>query len=406
MKIMKKILLNEGANEGWTALMRAACRFVLSVVLLSIAILGAAEADQAVWVSREEAEAAAAVLVSQDEIKLWCEPCDDPYPLLCAVEIVETRRDEGDYWSVWVNGESMDLAYVYVMDGGRWVNLAEKISIDVEGVSSVLDDEPEGNPGQKAVNVRDAKQFLEALGSNTTIVMKPGKYKLSEWDHGYRDDRESVKLQKGVSLEYVFYEDADEGSEITLKGIKNLTIRAEGNGRAEIIIDPRYAYVLNFIECSNISIDHIEAGHSEGGYCSGGVFSFEDSSEINIDGTGMYGCGAEGLHLSRVWNVAVKDSVIYECDGDIMTILESRNISFDRCIFRNNGGNDEMIQIDNTSGVSFANCDFLRNGGKAMFKVSYGSKNIVVKKSAFSGNAVGSPIEDSDHVSFDDCRFD
>jgi hypothetical protein len=124
---------------------KIASSFVLSVVFLSIAILGVAEADQAAWVSREKAEAAATVLREQDEIKLWCEPCGDLYPLLRAVGVVEARREEDDYWSVCVNGESLDLAYVYVMDGGRWVNLAKKLSIDVDGVSSVLYDEPEGD---------------------------------------------------------------------------------------------------------------------------------------------------------------------------------------------------------------------------------------------------------------------
>jgi hypothetical protein len=263
----------------------------------------------------------------------------------------------------------------------------------------------------KSVTVGTAHEFLSALDSDTTIIMKEGEYDLSEWDplaenpsgkitdkFGDIDKRKLVKLNKGVSWEDVF-----DGGELTLKGIKNLTIRGDAGG-AEIVIDPRYAFVLNFSGASAITIENVTAGHSEGGYCQGGVFGFEKSSKISISDTAMYGSGTEGLLLNSVDSMRVSGSSIYECTYDIMTVNSSKNISFERCVFRDNK-EFSLVNIKSTNGVSFNNCRFTGNKG-LMFSVSANSRSVNVTKTTFSGNSLEEPVERSSNVAFKNCNFD
>jgi hypothetical protein len=234
---------------------------------------------------------------------------------------------------------------------------------------------------------------------------------LSEWDpksenpsgnitdkFGDIDERKLAKLKKGVS-----WKEAYDGGELTLSGIKNLTIRG-AEGGAQLVVDPRYAFVLKFTGASNITIENITAGHSEGGYCEGGVFGFEKSSKISIDDAGMYGCGTEGLRLDSVDGMKVVGSSIYECTYDIMTINKSKNISFERCVFRDNK-EYSLVNIESTNGVTFNNCRFTGNQG-IMFNVSGNSRNVAVKKTAFRGNNLDEPVEHSENVSFTNCEFD
>ncbi|MDL2263971.1 right-handed parallel beta-helix repeat-containing protein [Synergistaceae bacterium OttesenSCG-928-I11] len=254
-------------------------------------------------------------------------------------------------------------------------------------------------PEVKTVRVRNAKEFIEALGSDTTIVMEFGEYNLSEWDIlAPMRGGKHTDLKKGV-----FWEQIYDGGELTLKGVKNLTIKTASDLGAGILVDPRYAFVLHFTGCSNITIEGVTAGHSEGGYCEGGVFGFTNSSGIKISNTEMFGCGTEGLKLADARDVTVKNSAIYECTYDIMTIRRCKNISFDGCVFRDNE-EFTMVNISSTSDVSFTNCRFADNRGQ-MFGVTDDSKDISVKNSLFTGNTDPS-MASSPNVSFMNCKFE
>jgi hypothetical protein len=118
---------------------------------------GPAAADQAVYVTREQALRAREILEGHVETRRLCEPCGDTRPEAVSLSGVSVKNEEEDWWAVYLDGESVDMAYVYVLDGGRWVNLARMASIDVkeasdaisEGFSRIL---TVGND----VNVRDA----------------------------------------------------------------------------------------------------------------------------------------------------------------------------------------------------------------------------------------------------------
>ena len=85
---------------------------------------------------------------------------------------------------------------------------------------------------------------------------------------------------------------------LVLNDLNNLSIEAEQGAKVNLLIDPRYAYVLSFKNCNNVNISGIIAGHyPDKGDCTGGVFKFEDCKDIQINDSALFGCGTEGLTL-------------------------------------------------------------------------------------------------------------
>ena len=310
-----------------------------------------------------------------------------------------------------------DMAYPYI--SANFVSLSPLSENDQKQVAKLQGKTPNITPpGPKilTVNVSDEKGFLEALSSDTIIILKTGKYQLSKWDttsdnimqftldsNGQIDESKLPKLQSGVAWQY---------GELKLNGIKNLTIRGENKeNKSELIVDPRDVFVMSFEACENVIIENIKAGHSEGGYCDGGVFSFENSSKISIKDTAMYGCGTEGLRISNTKDMTVTDSEIYECTYHIMTIRDSDNIAFQNCSFHHNEQFD-MINVMGSLGVSFTSCKIADNNGKSIFSIDsplYSFRKVVtevlVSNCIFSDNNMERAIEDSKGVTFENCTF-
>ena len=97
-------------------------------------------ADQAAYITRAQAEKAAAFLKDKGEIRHYCAPCDDKGDRTDAIATVEAV-DAGyqNYWEVKVNGEGIDLAYVYFKTKkGKWKNLAKELDVKVRDVPKFL----------------------------------------------------------------------------------------------------------------------------------------------------------------------------------------------------------------------------------------------------------------------------
>jgi len=225
------------------------------------------------------------------------------------------------------------------------------------------------------IKVSTVNEFLQALGSNRTILMQPGVYLLSEWNP-YSEGK-TTSLPRGVK-----WSSEHDGGELVLNGFKNLTIRGEGKDNVQIIVHPRYVYVLRFIACTDIVLENLYAGHSEGGYCQGGVFAFENSSRISLTGVNMYGSGTEGLMMNNVSDMTVTGSSIFECTYYIMSVFKSKNIAFNNCLFFDNK-EFSLVNVDKTKNMTFENCTFILNSGK-MFSVE--GDTISVYNSYFLNN--------------------
>ncbi len=130
------------------------CR--IGIVLLLAA--GAAHADQYSYVSAQQAAQALQTIADDAVVHAFCAPCNESRSRPVRVRQVEIGRVwEGDsaqpyragdgqtYWQVYVNGESVDLAYLYVRAGESWENLALQMGLPAQDVPRQLAPAQTGN---------------------------------------------------------------------------------------------------------------------------------------------------------------------------------------------------------------------------------------------------------------------
>lgn len=113
--------------------------FAASVISAMLVI--SALADQAAYITKEQADKTVAFLKGKEEITHFCAPCDDQSKTVETIDnVAAVKVDYQDYWEVQVNGKGIDLAYVYYKDKkGRWKNLAKEMKIKVTDVPEKLD---------------------------------------------------------------------------------------------------------------------------------------------------------------------------------------------------------------------------------------------------------------------------
>jgi hypothetical protein len=97
-------------------------------------------ADQAGWISRQSADAGAALIAVGSTVRGYCRPCGDKsYRPLAVTSVVVMKADEpSNSYEVRVNGQGIDLAYEYVLSDGHWKNLAMLIGLNVIDVPAEL----------------------------------------------------------------------------------------------------------------------------------------------------------------------------------------------------------------------------------------------------------------------------
>lgn len=180
-------------------------------------------------------------------------------------------------------------------------------------------------PGER-IEVASMREFITALGSDRTIVMKPGVYVWRDGDVlGYSDGAESYD---GLS------EHLRDG---TIHDVDNLTIAGLGEG-ARILQPDAYDHVLAFHNVRGLTLYNLVLGHhADRGWCAGGVVRIIGGRDIVIDGLEMFGSGTEGLTLSEVEDVDVGHSVVWGCSEQLSTIFHAKNVRIHDTVFRDNG---------------------------------------------------------------------
>lgn len=178
------------------------------------------------------------------------------------------------------------------------------------------------------VHVSTVDEFLAAIASDTDIYLEDGVFDLSTAS-GYGG-------AGGAS--YVWYDTYVDGPQLVISGVKNLSITGGGADKASIQAVPRYAEVLAFENCENITLKDFTAGHTQApGSCVGGVVYFADSSDLSIEGCSLYGCGVWGITLNGCENMTVKNTEIYDCSSGDLNFYGSENIRLENCNIHDNG---------------------------------------------------------------------
>ncbi|MFM2163504.1 MAG: hypothetical protein RLZZ383_3016 [Pseudomonadota bacterium] len=120
----------------------------LGALLILLGLSAPARADQCAWnPSRRLAIAAARQLAATHHIQHFCAPCGDAVGVVAPVERVTTRVERASgrrYHVVVVNGEDVDLAYVYLPETPTtWRNVGLAVGCGASDVPAVISSPPQ-----------------------------------------------------------------------------------------------------------------------------------------------------------------------------------------------------------------------------------------------------------------------
>ena len=118
-----------------------------------------------------------------------------------------------------------------------------------------------------------------------------------------------------------------DGYELFIGNIKNFHIIG-----GAIVTQPRYANVLNYISCSDFTLENVHLGHTpEQGMCRGGVLNLEDTQNIILEGCDLYGCDILGIQAKNVSNLHVQNTLIHDCSNGGALLQDSDHVVFLGC---------------------------------------------------------------------------
>lgn len=249
-------------------------------------------------------------------------------------------------------------------------------------------------PKAKTVTVTTGAEFIKAIASNTIIIVDTEFINITEAIYGLEDENlysESAEEE----TRNVFCIGEFDGPEFHINAVKNLTIRA-GQDVVSIVCNPRYADVINFSNCENVTIEGITFGHTEEGYCSQGVLGFYGCKNFEVLDCDLYGCGTEGIGVYSCEGMYFKGMKIRDCSYHIMHLSQSQGVKFDSCQFFRNREFDQ-VNIYECENVLFENCMFANNTGN-LFNIQCPVvlKNcVILHDSMFYGN--------TDNIQWNNC---
>ena len=175
--------------------------------------------------------------------------------------------------------------------------------------------------GQKVVTVSSAQELINAIASDTKIIIEEGNYVANAGWIG----NVNYGMRTGIRIE----------------NIENLTIEAKGN--VEIKLDIGYCPVFEVENSNNISFIGLSLGHDvPQGSCEGegDVISAFDSQNITIDNCDLWGCGIVGIWTQGSGNINVTNTTIRDCENSaVVCYMPTGNMILDNCkVLRNNYG--------------------------------------------------------------------
>ena len=198
------------------------------------------------------------------------------------------------------------------------------------------------------VTVSTVDELLNSIASDTIINLKAGVYELS-----------SAESYASAGSSYYSWEENYDGSGLVLKGISGLTLRAEEGAEVTIRTLPRYADVLKFEDCSEITLENLTIGHTEGaGNCIGGVVNFDSCADAMLADCRLYGCGTIGIICSNSRYVVANRTEIYECSQGAIECSSSYDFRFLNGSVHDCGREgyySELLSVSNSTGFAVVN---------------------------------------------------
>ena len=173
----------------------------------------------------------------------------------------------------------------------------------------------EREDGSEEYHVKTVDEFLAAIGPNRTVYLEGEQFNLSD-----------ALNFGGFGGEYYRWDADYDGPTLVINNLSNFHIIGLGKEKTTVLTTPRYADVLHFENCSNISVSNITAGHTDSGSCTGDVLEFYAVNDVLIDGCGLFGCGVLGVDASFCRNVRIENCEIYSCSYGAISMYETVDI--------------------------------------------------------------------------------
>ena len=260
-----------------------------------------------------------------------------------------------------------------------------------------------------AVRVTNVDELLAAIAPDTVIELAAGEYDLSTASDYGKDTHSTYYSWNGV-----WSEEGQDHAELVIQNVEGLTLRGAGLGETTIAAVPRYANVIRFVGCRNLTVADLTAGHTlEPGFCSGGVLRLENCLDSAVTGCGLFGCGTIGVDALECSNLAVTSCRIYECSYNAVSLSQCRNVRVEDCDIDSHGtrpGQGEAMQLfaaDYSEGFIIHGCRIHDNAVQYLLRANY-SKNTVFLTNDVHGNRVVSSMFSCEQYPavVDGCRFE
>ena len=172
-----------------------------------------------------------------------------------------------------------------------------------------------------AVHVSNVDELLSAIAPGAKIYLEDGVYDLS-----------TAANYGTYTGKYYSWDQIYDGPQLTISGVDGLTIMAAGPDKATVSAVPRYAEVLRFMDCDDLTLSGFTAGHTEApGECSGGVLSINDCDRTRIESCSLFGCGIMGISATDCAELTVTGTEIYDCSYGAVNINSCDVLSFEGC---------------------------------------------------------------------------
>lgn len=250
----------------------------------------------------------------------------------------------------------------------------------------------------REVWVSNEQEFLEAIAPNTTI----------RFESMLRPYLSFTDEFSGMTSDYVNFEEVYDGVQLVIQGVPNLSIVGDPDTSSQVLTIPRYAYVLMFKNCKNLSLANLDCGHYDEGYCTGGVLGFENCDGIEISNCDLWGCGTEGISLWNSSGLNCSNTTIRDCSYSILSLYDSRDIQFSYCVMRNNR-EFTLLNFVNCQKVGFSNCVIYDNSSAEGYGNSYliytNGSGISFNECAIFNNNVSELMNTSKGISFRNCTI-
>ena len=257
-------------------------------------------------------------------------------------------------------------------------------------------------PEVQKVIVNNAKELIEAIGSNKHIILNKNTYNISSQANNSTNEKVSwVKVSDGM--------------ELTLNNIENLTIEGSGKDPIEIVAEPRYASIFRLDNCKGVTFKNIKAGHTiipDKYDCNAGVLTITSSSGISISKCTLFGCGSVGISAARTTGIKMENSIIEKCNLRIMDLIACSDATFKNNIFRNCKYQD-MFMIYESKNITFDKCEIKDNQSTSDIQnykypliTSRLSKGVKFTNSKFINNKVSILSSEDEKIDFTGSTFE